>query len=194
MLLEDLDTHCPVHGDPLNDGVVIISYGLFRYSEAFNKAHRNLFPKSKLMVRGGCGVNDEIIYRVRYCNACRKAHLLWGAENKSHDGLPHRADEFERILHLRFGMEILVTEVPPEVHDMMRAHKLVDAIKLLQRANPGVEIPELRAHMRYLSRGAELEQAILAMRTAGPHLAYAQIGTMTERGCKDALNNRLIDN
>ncbi|ATQ73743.1 hypothetical protein CR152_03880 [Massilia violaceinigra] len=194
MLLEDLDTHCPVHGNPLNDGVVMISYGLFRYSEAFNKAHRYLFPKSKFMVRGGCAVNDEIIYHMRYCNACRRAHLLWAAENKSNEGLPHLADEFERILHLRFGMENSVTNVPPDVHDLMHAHNLVDALKLLQRANPGVEIPELRAHMRYLSRGAELEQAILAMRMGGPQLVYEQLAALAERSGKDELQERFVGN
>ncbi|MDQ1921333.1 hypothetical protein [Massilia pseudoviolaceinigra] len=192
MLLEDTDTHCPVHGDPLNDGVVMISYGLFRYSEAFTKAHRHLFPKSKFMVQGGCGVKDEIIYRMHYCNACRRAHLLWAVENKSDAGLPHLADEFERVLRLRFGMETSVTNVPPAVHDLMHAHKLVDALKLLQRANPGVEIPELRAHMRYLSRGAELEQAILAMRKGGPQLVYEQLAELTVRNGKDALQERFV--
>ncbi|NHZ36443.1 hypothetical protein [Massilia rubra] len=176
MLLEDLATHCPLHRDALNDGYVIISYGLYRHSAAFMEAHRNLFPNSRLTVLGGCMVQDEIIYCVRYCNACRKAHFQWATQHNSFAGLPHMAEDFERVLHMRFGMETSVHTVPPEVHELMRAHKLVNAVKVLQRANPGVEIPELRAHMRYLARSAELEHAVRMMRQGGPHLAYREHG------------------
>ncbi|NHZ40514.1 hypothetical protein [Massilia aquatica] len=172
---QDPNACCPLHAVPLREGCVIISFGTYSFGDAFIQAQRHFFPKAGFFAWQSYAMQAEnkIVCPVQYCSACRRAQLLWEKENSSVTWLPPTLEDAERTIHDHFGIERSVHSVPAEIHDLLRANKLLAAVKLLQQANPGVEIPRLRSHLRYLGYSAELEQALQAIRTSGPHLAYA---------------------
>jgi hypothetical protein len=74
-------TVCEVHGVPLREDVVAVSFGKPAYYPESEEARRKEFPHARTSCHGGCMVQEPTRARVRYCPECRKAEAAWRAHN-----------------------------------------------------------------------------------------------------------------
>ena len=70
---------CEVHMTELVEGPIPVRYGLIRWSEAFQRASRALFPNANSTVPGGCimGPSSPKEARGTFCTRCREAEREW---------------------------------------------------------------------------------------------------------------------
>jgi len=70
---------CEVHMTELVEGPIPVRYGLIRWSEAFQRASRALFPNANSTVPGGCimGPSSPKEARGTFCARCREAEREW---------------------------------------------------------------------------------------------------------------------
>jgi len=76
---ELIDGACPMHGEPLKEGIVLIQYGFPDLPEGYFGARRTHFPFANSRYLGGCDLKKPWIARVLFCPQCRKAEKEWKA-------------------------------------------------------------------------------------------------------------------
>jgi hypothetical protein len=164
----DQQDNCEIHGSTLQAGVVLVMYGLYRFTPEYLAAQRTAFPHSRFIVLGGCMVGDEMLHTTRHCAECRRAHVAWCRQHGSGEGLPPDVTNLEAIVRRRFGEPSAAT-ASDEVRQLLAAGRHVAALKALKQANPGVLLEDLRSHLRYLQHGHDIEAARAALLDMVPY-------------------------
>lgn len=171
MLISDSEDRCPIHADLLQQEVVFVLYGLYRFTREFNDAHRYKFPFSRFFVLGGCMHADELFKIIKFCNRCRETHRTWCQNNASTEGLAPTDRDAELILQHYSGKLLLGVETPEEALELLKMGKEETAIKVLKSANKSIDISDLRTHLRSIRRHDELAQTILGFLSADMPIA-----------------------
>ena len=150
MLVANNDQICPLHNCVLVEDVVPILYGLIRYSPEYRHAQQELFPHSKFTVLAGCMLGDEFRYTARFCEACRCAHREWCATNGVTYGLQPSRETEELYVKRLAEKPSLACVVPDDIKSIVERGSMISATLALKKANPKIDLADVRAYIRYL--------------------------------------------
>jgi hypothetical protein len=77
---------CEVHGQLLEEDEVPLRYGLFRFTEEYRKAQKELFPNANSFKLAGCRIdeaNNKKTTITKYCSVCRQNEKEWRSKNEA---------------------------------------------------------------------------------------------------------------
>lgn len=163
MLTEDHDTHCPLHGTPLQDEAVPIVYGLIRQPDAYRQAQTAQFPKSCFIVLGGCLVQDLQWHKIMYCPDCRLRHIAWCAEQGCDSGLPLSDAQIRRNIRWGLGGGALPADLAREFDGLLAAFKATTAAKTFKLMHPDIDTERVFKYLCYWRSKTTYDKAVLSL-------------------------------